>query len=153
MLFRSKAGDRVYLLLKNLSLKRPTKKLEHIRAGPWRITEMKTPLVAKLDLPINVRIDNNFHVSLLQPAYAGFPSQQQSRPPPIDTADLNENTYEVESVLDSILRRGKVQYLIRWTGYEYSTWEPFENLIGCKELLLNFHKSYPEAPRSTELAH
>lgn len=114
--------------------------------------QMKTPLVAKLDLPYNLRIDNNFHVSLLKPAYEGFPSQRQLQHPPLETASPYEDTYEVESILDSRLRRGKVRYLIRWTGYEDTTWEPFANLHGCKYLLDEFHILYPNAPRSPEPA-
>ena len=56
---------------------RPKAKLDHLRAGPYRITRMKTPLVAVLDLLRNLRrIDNNFHVSLLRPASRGFDEQQ-----------------------------------------------------------------------------
>ncbi|KAI1004907.1 hypothetical protein K3495_g3315 [Podosphaera aphanis] len=149
---RYQVGDRVYLSLKNLKLSRPTKKLDHIRAGPWRITAMKSPLVAKMDLPFQLKIDNNFHVSLLRPAYIGFPSQQQSQPPPIETETDEPDIYEVEAVLDSRVRRKKVQYLIHWTGSEENTWEPWENLTGCQELLMEFHESYPDAPRSRELA-
>ena len=146
-----RVGDKVFLSLKNLKLSRPTKKLDHIRAGPWRIKKMKTPLVAKLDLPSQLNIDNNFHVSLLRPAYEGFLSQQQTQPPPIETTD-NEVIYEVEAILDSRIKRNKLQYLVRWTGYDEKTWEPLKNLNGCEELLKEFHQSYPSAQSSTELA-
>lgn len=72
---RFKVGDYIYLSLKNVKTSRPTKKFDHLRAGPWRITQMKTPLVAKIDLPNHLRIDNNFYASLLRPAYIGFESQ------------------------------------------------------------------------------
>lgn len=149
---RYKVGDKVYLSLKNLSLSRPTKKLDHLRAGPWKIKEMKTPLVAKLELPNQLRIDNNFHVSLLRPAYTGFESQTQKNPPPVLTNDNCNDTYEVECILDSRIRRNKVQYLVRWTGYDDTTWETSENLEGCTDLVAEFHQQYPDAPRSTELA-
>lgn len=150
---RYQVGDRVYLSLRNIRLARPSKKLDHVRAGPWKIIEMKTPLVAKLELPPHFKIDNNFHVSLLQPAYIGFDSQGQAQPPPIETPDNNHDTYEVEAILDSRVHRNKVQYLVRWTGYDEQTWEPSKNLNGCRDLLLEFHKLYPKAPRSTELAN
>lgn len=149
---RYRVGDKVYLSLKNIKLSRPTKKLDHIRAGPWRIIDLKTPLVAKLDLPSHWRIDNNFHVSLLKPAYVGFLSQQQSQPPPVVISNEDSSTYEVESILDSRIRRNKLQYLVRWTGYEDTTWEPIKNLSGCRELVNEFHKLYPNAARSPELA-
>lgn len=149
---RYQVGDHVFLSLKNLSLSRPSKKLDHVRAGPWRIIAMKTPLVAKLDLPFQFKIDNNFHVSLLRPAYIGYPSQHQETPPPIEIAPSGHEVHEVEAVLDSRVRRNKVQYLVRWTGTNDTTWEPYEHLDNCQESLKDFHTAYPNAPRSTELA-
>ncbi|KAI0993790.1 hypothetical protein K3495_g14394 [Podosphaera aphanis] len=113
---------------------------------------MKTPLVAKLDLPAQLKIDNNFHVSLLRPAYLDYSSQQQKRPPPLEQETGEPNIHEVETILDSRIRRKKVHYHVRWTGYDDTTWEPTKNLINCKELLLEFYETYPEAPGSRELA-
>ncbi|KAI0996375.1 hypothetical protein K3495_g11805 [Podosphaera aphanis] len=113
---------------------------------------MKSPLVAKLDLPFQLRIDNNFHVSLLRPAYTGYPSQHTSPPEPLDISPSGHEVHEVESVLDSRIRRRKLQYLVRWTGDNDTTWEPHEHLEGCRELVQEFHESYPDAPRSQELA-
>lgn len=149
---RYEVGDRVYLSLKNLALSRPSRKLDHIRAGPWKIIKVKSPLVVKLDLPTQLKIDNNFHVSLLRPAYIGFKSQQQLQPPPLEATDGDNNVYEVEAILDSRMFRKKLQYLVRWTGYEETTWEPTENLEGCNDLKKEFHELYPSAPCSTELA-
>ncbi|KAI0999387.1 hypothetical protein K3495_g8806 [Podosphaera aphanis] len=149
---RFKVGDYAYLSLKNLALERPSKKLDHIRAGPWRIIAMKTPLVAKLDLPFQFKIDNNFHVSLLRPAYVGFASQQNIVPPPFEISPSGHEVHEVEAILDSRIRCKKVQYLVRWTGDNNTTWEPYEHLDGCPDLLSEFHNSYPNAPRSQELA-
>ncbi|KAI1004031.1 hypothetical protein K3495_g4177 [Podosphaera aphanis] len=149
---RYQPGDRVFLSLKNIALQRPTKKLDHLRAGPWKTLEMKTSLVAKLDLPPQLKIENNFHVSLLRPAYLGYSSQQQKRPPPLEQETGEPNIYEVEAILESRIWRKKVQYLVRWTGYDDTTWEASKNLINCKELLLEFHETYRKAPGSRELA-
>ena len=148
---RYQPGDSVYLSLKNIKLSRPTKKLDHIRAGPWKILSMKTPLVAKLDLPFQLKIDNNFHVSLLRPAHIGYPSQLQESPPPIEPDTQEPDTYEVEAILDSRVRRKKIQYLVRWTGYNDPTWEPFDHLDGCRDLIIEFHQAFPNAPGSQEL--
>lgn len=149
---RYQVGDTVYLSLKNIALSRPSKKLDHLRAGPWRIIAMKTPLVAKLDLPFQLKVDNNFHVSLLRPAYVGYPSQHQENPQPLEITPSGHEVHEVEAILDSRIRRKKVQYLVRWTGTNDTTWEPYEHLDNCRESLLDFHKAYPDAPRSTEFA-
>ena len=149
---RYEPGDLVYLSLKNIKLLRPTKKLDHIRAGPWKIIAMKTPLVAKLDLPPQLKIDNNFHVNLLRPAHIGFPSQIQKCPPPLEPDTLESDIYEVEAILDSRIKRNKIQFLVRWTGYNETSWEPYEHLDGCKELVSEFYQAYPNAPGSRELA-
>ncbi|CAJ0882884.1 8934_t:CDS:2 [Entrophospora sp. SA101] len=48
--------------------------------------------------------------------------------------------YEVEAVHSKKLIDGKEMYLIQWKGYTKATWEPVENLDGCKEALKRFHK-------------
>ena len=57
--------------------------------------------------------------------------------------------YEVEQVLDSRLKRGKLEYLVKWFGYtdDHNTWEPELNLTNSKEAINEFHKSNPSAPR------
>ena len=144
---RYKVGDKVFLSMRNLRQARPSAKLDHIRAGPYKITKMKTPLVGKLDLPSTLsRIDNNFHVSLLLPSAEGFPSQAQQEPPPVELLPDEDPYYKVEEVLDSRIYHKKLQYLVRWTGYQDPTWEPFENLENCPELTTVFHTKYPRKP-------
>ncbi|CAL4199208.1 unnamed protein product, partial [Meganyctiphanes norvegica] len=48
---------------------------------------------------------------------------------------------QVEHILMQHNKQGKMQYLIKWRGFDQSesTWEPEENLEGCQELLKNFH--------------
>ena len=38
----------------------------------------------------------------------------------------------MESVLDC-------QYLVKWKGFEKPSWEPFENLTNCDEVVSYFH--------------
>ncbi|POS84631.1 hypothetical protein EPUL_002304 [Erysiphe pulchra] len=96
---KPKVEDMVFISLKNLNLSRTTKKLDHMRAGPWRITKKKSPLVAKLDLPHQIKVDNNFHISLLRPAYIGYPSQYLETPPPLEIAPSGHEVNEVEAIL------------------------------------------------------
>ena len=113
---------------------------------------MKTPLVAKLKLPPQLKIDNNFHVSLLRPAHEGFPSQQQLQPPELDPETFGPDTYEVEAILDSRIKWKRLEYLVQWTGYNDKDWLPIKDLDGCQELIFDFHKDHPKAPGSQEFA-
>merc|ERR1711892_1068481 len=50
--------------------------------------------------------------------------------------------YEVEKILESRVRKGKTEYLIKWKGYdneEDNTWEPQENL-DCEDKIVDFEK-------------
>ncbi len=46
--------------------------------------------------------------------------------------------------------RGRVQYLIKWKGYDHSddTWEPRTNLTNADELLQEFHQQHPDAAKA-----
>ena len=55
----------------------------------------------------------------------------------------SERAYEVEKVLQRREMRGKVEYLIKWTGYDDekdNSWEPEANIVG-EEKFLSFDKS------------
>ena len=59
-----------------------------------------------------------FHVSLLEPHVANpFPGRIESIPLPIQVDGLPE--FEVREILDSWIRRKKIQYLVDWVGYDY----------------------------------
>ena len=55
--------------------------------------------------------------------------------------DDEEEEYEVESIIDKKVVRGKTKYLVKWKGYEKDedrTWEPKENLEGSEDLIKSF---------------
>ncbi|KAI6789405.1 hypothetical protein KC331_g215 [Hortaea werneckii] len=70
-----KKGDKVYLLTKNLKTRRPTKKLDQVKVGPFLIEEQKGPQNYRLKLPKDARIHPVFHISLLEPAAKDTPLQ------------------------------------------------------------------------------
>jgi hypothetical protein len=59
-------------------------------------------------------------------------------PTPAD-ADLDDDEYVVERVLARRVRRGRVEFLLKWRGYDdsWNTWEPEANLA-CPLLLAAF---------------
>ncbi|CAA77892.1 env homologue [Cladosporium fulvum T-1 virus] len=128
-----KEGDKVYLLTKNLKTRRQTKKLDHVKVGPFFIDKVVGPVNYRLRLPPDAKIHPVFHISKLEPADAETPCQESFHFEP-----EAENEFEVEKILD---KKGQ-RYLVKWKGYDESenTWEPRINLANCYQLLRQFQK-------------
>ena len=71
-----KERDRVYLLIKNLKIKRLSKKLDYIKVGPFLIKYIKGLNNYKLQLLPDARIYPVFHISLLELADSTIPLQE-----------------------------------------------------------------------------
>jgi transposase InsO family protein len=109
-------NDQVWLSTKNLRTTRPSRKLSERRLGPLRIIKIVSPQAVQLELPTALRnIHPVFHVSLLEPAKQDdIPGRQHEPPPPVEIED--ELEWEVETILDSRIRRDRLEYLDKWAG-------------------------------------
>jgi hypothetical protein len=87
-----------------------------------------------------------FHVSLLEPYHANE-IKGRILPPPAPVEIEGEDEYEVESILDSRIRYRKLQYLVKWVGYDDLDWHPHSDITHCAELLEEFHNRHPSKPR------
>ncbi|GFP93924.1 chromo domain protein lhp1 [Phtheirospermum japonicum] len=56
---------------------------------------------------------------------------------------LADGYYEIEAVRRKRVRKGKLQYLIKWRGWSEAanTWEPVENLLQCSDIIDAFEES------------
>ena len=68
-----KEGDKMYFLIKNFKTKKPNKKLDHVKIGPFLIKKVKGPFDYELKLPTDVKIFSIFNISLLEPANPDTP--------------------------------------------------------------------------------
>ena len=132
-----KKGDKVYLLTKNLRTRRPTKKLDHVKVGPFLISEQRGPVNYRLDLPKDAKVHPVFHVSLLEPADPRTPVQNAFH------YQVEEETeWEVERIVQHRKTADGNEYLVKWLGYPDSenTWEPEANLMNCRQRLAQYRR-------------
>jgi len=145
-----KKDDLVLLNTKNLKLPNNAKKWKDRWIAPFPVQE-HFGVNCRLALPAHLsRLHPVFHVSLLKPYSASDPEafprpRPRAEPPPAEP--LNEETYEVEKILEKkhIQVRGRRQsrYLIKWKNYPHcdNTWEPRSHLLPeCQDLLEKFQK-------------
>ncbi|KAI1000108.1 Transposon Ty3-G Gag-Pol polyprotein [Podosphaera aphanis] len=141
---RFRAGDKVWLHLKNIKTDRPSKKFDWIHAK-YEVIEPVSTHAYRLNTPTGIH--NVFHVSLLQPVSKDpLPSQKNvDAQPPAIVGEENQKEYYVEKILKArskkIGRGVRREALVKWLGYVKPTWEPIKN-IDNTEALDEFEKKY-----------
>jgi hypothetical protein len=142
-------GDMVFLDSRHIRSTRPSRKFDYKWLGPFPIEKVLSRVAMRLTLPSTWRIHPVFHVSLLKRAPStSSPFASTTLPPPLPLLVDGSEEYEVESILDSRLIRGKPHFLVHWKGFPISdrTWEPRDNLIHSHDLLRDFHAQFPSKP-------
>jgi Chromo (CHRromatin Organisation MOdifier) domain len=141
-------GQKVWLEGTNLKTSHPTKKFAPKRYGPFPITDVISPVVYRLTLPLSWKIHNVFHVSLLTP-YKETEEHGPNFAEPLPELIDEQEEYEVEQVLASWLygHWKKLQYLIRWKGYSHAhdSWASVDD-VHAPDLVQTFHQNNPQAP-------
>ena len=76
-----------------------------------------------------------------QPSGAEDPGEAiAEEPQPVEAAEEpEEEEYEVERILNKRIKKGKVEYLVKWKDWssKYNSWEPEKNIFD-KKLIQNF---------------
>jgi hypothetical protein len=137
-----KGGDKVWLLHKNISSRRPSKKLDHVKLGPFEIKKKVTEVNYELDLPTKMKIHPVQHIAMLEPAHG-------EHEPPTYEADTyrgrEEDEWEVQKIVDHQEVDNVKWYEVKWTGYDDTTWEPEENLGKAKEKVQEYYHRVDQA--------
>src|SRR6266566_1849281 len=109
-----KEKDKVYLLYKNITIKRLNDKLDFKKLGPFTINKKISDSNYKLSLPKTMWIHPIFYISLLEPVLKSAKAQERR----IEIAPNQE--YKVETIFDERRKgRGK-QYLVKWKRFDFS---------------------------------
>jgi transposase InsO family protein len=134
-------GDKVWLDAKNIHTQRPSKKLDHQRLGPFKITEQISPAAYRFELPASMKVHNVFYIGKLSP-YRVDPIRVPPPPPAIETPTGEDNIQEVEKIIDGKREHGKWKYLVKWVGFgpEENEWLWEEDLTGAKDAVLDYKK-------------
>ena len=124
-------------------------KLAKWQLDPFEIVKVVSSNAVKLKLPTSFKIHDVINVSQVWSYKTLVSGQRVILPEAVVVVEVEGiPEYEVEEVLDSQLKRGKLKYLVKWSGYtnDHNTWEPELNLTNLKEAINEFHKTNPSAP-------
>ncbi len=110
------AGSKVFLNERNIVTARPSKKLDDKMLGSFTNLGLVGSSY-KLELPESMRVHDVFHPDLLRPAVDDpLPGQKNEFPDPIVVND--EDEWEIDDILDSRRYRRRLQYRVKWNGYD-----------------------------------
>jgi len=142
-------SNMVYLDSEDIQTTCLLKKLSHHCLGPYLVERHIRKYAYHLVLPPLMRhLHLVFNVMKLFPAPNDLIARRcQNLPPPPELVD-GEEEYIVEKILNTRIFQQKLQYLVKWEGYEIegNTWEYSENLDHAPEKVMEFHTKNPGAP-------
>jgi transposase InsO family protein len=149
-----KPGDLVYVEADDIATTRPSAKLGHRRLGPWPIEARVGHGAYRVRLPPFLRrlhpVFPIVKLTLVEPD--PIPGRLPVPPPPPILID-GEEEYVVERILDSRWRYRRLEYLVKWEGYDvgHNSWVPSRD-IHAPDAVVDFHRQHSGAPRQVNAA-
>lgn len=141
-------GDMVLVDASDIRTNRASKKLDCLRLGPFKVLQAVGKGAYRLELPESLR---RLHpvfpvVKLARMPADPFPGRRHPPAPLPDIIDDVEH-FEIEKILDSRKRYRRLEYLVKWKGYNdaHNQWIPWYNL-DADESVQEFHTTHPDRP-------
>ena len=155
-------GSLVWLDARDLSTDQPSPKLDALRHGPFRVSEVVGPLTFRVELPEHWKVSNVFHRGKL---YLATEDQIAERvhweAPQVQVTGHEQRV--IDEVIDTRWRQDKYELKVRYFGYgpEYDKWVLYDKLTPIDRAtdgeeqnpLKTFLREHPEAPRPDHPAH
>ena len=150
-----KVSDKVWLSTTNLHLTRASKKLSERWVGPYVITKLVGNNAVELKLPRSMKIHPVVNISRVKPYKERLPGQPLQKPGPVTVTEDRDVEYEVDYIVDSCWKGKRLEYLVHWSGFsdEDRTWEPEGQLDNTRDVIIDFHRVNPSAPRKLWMSY
>ena len=129
-------GDKVWLSTRFLPVKGTARKLSALWAGPFVVLARVGNVAYRLQLPVDWRVHDVFHVSQLKGSVGDVVGEAG-----IQIDDQVE--FEIERILQSRVVRNRKQYLVKWLGYNdfENSWVDAKDMGNAQELVRQFEQS------------
>ena len=84
-----------------------------------------------------------------------MPGQPLQKPGPVTVTEDHDVEYEVNYIIDSRWKGKQLEYLVHWSGFneEDRTWEPEGQLDNAYDVIIDFHRANPSAPRKLRMSY
>jgi len=144
--------DLVWVDTMHYNTDQPSRKLSAKQLGPFSIIQKVDKSAFELKIPPTWKSIHPIVNKSYLTSYVTSTFEQQSQKSDNRVANPNDQTniQEVEEILDSRWRGGKLQYLIKWKGQllEERTWENRDEVVkGAPRSCREFHQKHSDTPR------
>ena len=116
------------------------------RVSSFKVKQVINSYAYELDLPRVYGVHSVFHVNLIDPVATDPLEGHWQEPPPLILID-GEEEWLMEEILDAQKIRRSLNYLIKWVGFDNSTWQPAADITHSPELLQEFYERFSTKPR------
>ena len=137
--------------MRNIIIKRPSKKLDSKWEGPFKVLKKKNHLNYEIDLPCMMGNYRTFHVFLLaKDPNDPLSGQEHPLPGPIEVT--GEEEFEMEEILDIRKQDRGIITRASWVGHPPDLIYYFiDNFRNSAEYLDDYYRRNPSKPKSSWL--